>query len=154
MSPLFFHKMHGAGNDFVLIDGISAPISPQLDMAQLAQLLCIRHFGVGADGLLALEPANSDNAEARMRMWNPDGTPDMCGNGLRCVAELAHRLGHINKEIFNIETIAGLRAIERLRDGRIRAAMGVPQTAPAIVPIETENPLIDGALEIDGKNHQ
>ena len=149
MSPIFFHKMHGAGNDFVLIDGISAPISPQLDMSSVAQLLCARHFGVGADGLLSLEP--SSVADARMRMWNPDGTPDMCGNGLRCVAELAHRLGHVQKEIFSIETIAGVRQIERLNDGRIRAAMGVPQLAPAIVPIETPTPLLDGNLEVDGE---
>ena len=84
MSSLSFHKMHGAGNDFVVLDGFGAPFSPQLDIAGLAQLLCPRHFGVGADGLLALEP--SEGADARMRMWNPDGTPDMCGNGLRCVA--------------------------------------------------------------------
>ena len=143
--------MHGAGNDFVLIDGISAPISPQLDMSQLAQLLCARHFGVGADGLLALEPSNVTNADARMRMWNPDGTPDMCGNGLRCVAELAHRLGHVQKENFSVETIAGVRQIERLNDGRIRAAMGVPQWAPEIVPIERNRALLDGELEIEGQ---
>lgn len=141
--------MHGAGNDFVLLDGLSAPISPQLDMSQLAQLLCARHTGVGADGLLSLEP--SEAADARMRMWNPDGTSDMCGNGLRCVAELAHRLGHIKKENFSIETIAGVRQIQILNDGRIRAAMGIPQWAPAIVPINTAEPLIDGTLEIDGE---
>ena len=141
--------MHGAGNDFVLLDGFRAPISPSLDMVRVAQLLCIRHFGVGADGLLSLEPSNS--ADARMRMWNPDGTPDMCGNGLRCVAALAHHLKYISQNNFNVETIAGIRAIERLTDGRIRAAMGAPQFAPAIVPLATQAPLIDGALEIDGQ---
>lgn len=143
--------MHGAGNDFVLLDGLSAPISPQLDMSQLAQLLCRRHFGVGADGLLTLEAATSDAADARMRMWNPDGTTDMCGNGLRCVAEIAHRLGRVKKENFAIETIAGVREIQRLRDGRIRAAMGIPQWTPTDVPIATATPLIDATLEIDGE---
>ncbi len=141
--------MHGAGNDFVLLDGLNAPISPQLDTTRLAQLLCIRHLGVGADGLLSLEP--SEIADARMRMWNPDGTPDMCGNGLRCVAELAHRLGHIQKEAFTIETIAGLREIWRLDDGRIRTTMGIPQFAPAIVPLATATQLVDGTLEIGGQ---
>ena len=148
MSPLFFHKMHGAGNDFVLIDGIAAPISPHLDMENLAQLLCARHFAVGADGLLSLEP--SDIADARMKMWNPDGTPDMCGNGLRCVAALAHRNGHVSRDDFSIETIAGIRQVQRLPDGRIRASMGIPQFAPTIVPIATEKPLVDGALEVSG----
>ena len=146
MSPLSFHKMHGAGNDFVLLDGLRSPIAPQLDMARVAQLLCPRHFGVGADGLLSLEASNS--ADARMRMWNPDGTPDMCGNGLRCVAHLAHQLGHIEKDEFSVETIAGIRAIARLNDGRIRAAMGAPQWAPAIVPLATQQPLIDGIIQV------
>lgn len=141
--------MHGAGNDFVLVDGLDAPISPQLDMAQVAQLLCPRRFGVGADGLLSLEP--SEIADARMRMWNPDGTTDMCGNGLRCVAWLAHRFGHIKKEKFSIETIAGVRTIQILPDGRIRTTMGVPQTAPALVPIETAASLVDGTLEVGGQ---
>ena len=141
--------MHGAGNDFVLIDSLRAPISPDLDMSYVAQLLCVRHFGIGADGLLSLEP--SAVADARMRMWNPDGTPDMCGNGLRCVAELAHRLEYVQKENFRIETIAGIREIQRLNDGRIRAAMGVPQLAPAIVPIDAATPLLDGAIEVDGE---
>ena len=141
--------MHGAGNDFVLLDALRAPISPQLDMRELAQLLCARHFGVGADGLLTLEASNL--ADARMRMWNPDGTTDMCGNGLRCVAELAHRLGHIKKENFAIETIAGVREIQILSDGRIRAAMGIPQWAPAIVPIDAATPLVNGTLKIDGE---
>ena len=138
--------MHGAGNDFVLLNALAAPIAPTLDMARVAQLLCPRNFGVGADGLLSLE--RSDIADARMRMWNPDGTPDMCGNGLRCVAALAHRLGHIEKDEFSIETIAGIRAISRLSDGRIRTAMGAPQFAPAIVPIATPEPLIDGTIEV------
>ena len=146
MLSLSFHKMHGAGNDFVVLDGLSAPISPDLDIAALAQLLCARHFGVGADGLLSLEP--SDVADARMRMWNPDGTPDMCGNGLRCVAELAHKLGYVRKYNFSIETIAGIRQIQKLSDGRIRTAMGAPQWAPAIVPLDAATPLVNGTLEV------
>ena len=149
MPPLFFHKMHGAGNDFVVLDGLRAPISPQLDITALAQLLCVRHFGVGADGLLSLE--TSDIADVRMRMWNPDGTPDMCGNGLRCVAHLAHQLGYVENENFAIETIAGVRQIHKLNDGRIRTAMGTPQFAPAIVPLTAATPLLNGTLEVNGQ---
>ena len=146
MPSLSFHKMHGAGNDFVVLDALRAPISPQLDIPELAQLLCARHFGVGADGLLCLEA--SDVADARMRMWNPDGTSDMCGNGLRCVAALAHQLGYIPKDSFSIETIAGIRHIQKLNDGRIRTSMGAPQWAPAIVPIDAATPLVNGAIEV------
>lgn len=142
--------MHGAGNDFVLLDGLTTPLSPQLDTARAAQLLCARHFGVGADGLLSLEPSNV--ADLQMRMWNPDGTPDMCGNGLRCVAALAHRLNHVGKTEFCVETIAGIRAIELLPDGRIRAAMGRPQLSPDIVPLRAGSErLRDAALEIAGQ---
>ena len=141
--------MHGAGNDFVVLDGLGTPFSPQLDIAGLAQLLCRRHFGVGADGLLSLEA--SESADARMRMWNPDGTPDMCGNGLRCVAQLAHQRGYVHQENFSIETIAGIRQIHILNDGRIRTAMGVPQWTPAIVPIAATAPLINGTLEVGGQ---
>ena len=147
---LFFHKMHGAGNDFVLLDALRAPISPHLDTARAAQLLCARHFGVGADGLLALE--TSEAADLKMRMWNPDGTPDMCGNGLRCVAALAHRLKHVQKTEFRVETIAGIRAVELCSDGRIKTAMGAPQLAPAVVPLRAGSPVLqDGALEIAGR---
>ena len=144
---LFFHKMHGAGNDFVLLDGLGAPISSLLDMAELAQLLCARHIGIGADGLLTLEPSQS--ADLKMRMWNPDGTPDMCGNGLRCVAALAHRLNHVQTENFSVETIAGIRAIALRPDGQIRAAMGHPQWNPAAVPLRAGTPVLrDATLEI------
>ena len=149
MLPLSFHKMHGAGNDFVLLDALRSPISPQLDTTELAQLLCARHFGVGADGLLSLE--TSDVADALMRMWNPDGTPDMCGNGLRCVAQLAHQLGYVQKNNFSIETIAGIRQIQKLGDGRIRTSMGIPQWTPTIVPIAATAPLMDGTLEVYGE---
>ena len=141
--------MHGAGNDFVLLDGFNRAISPELDMARVAQLLCARRFGVGADGLLALEP--SPYADARMRMWNPDGTSDMCGNGLRCVAALAHHLGYITRPEFAIETVAGVRAIWRLADGRIRTAMGRPQWAPAAVPLAATTALREGAIQVAGQ---
>ena len=74
-----FTKMHGTGNDFVLVDG--RKFSDQ-DWSQVAEQVCDRHFGIGADGLIMLQP--SDVADLRMRMWNPDGSEaEMCGNGIR-----------------------------------------------------------------------
>src|SRR5438045_8329380 len=82
-----FTKMQGVGNDFVLIDGRECS---GVDWSGLAVEICDRRFGVGADGLLVID--NSSIADATMRMYNPDGSPDFCGNGIRCVARyLAER---------------------------------------------------------------
>jgi len=117
-----FLKMHGAGNDFVVLDAFANPLPSQTNFADLAIQMCARHFGVGGDGLLLLEP--SDCADARMRMWNPDGTEDMCGNGLRCVAWLFHQRGYTSKSTFTVETLAGLRQAAMLKDHTMQVEMG------------------------------
>ncbi|MGI8766349.1 MAG: diaminopimelate epimerase, partial [Gemmatimonadaceae bacterium] len=100
-----------------------------------------------ADGLLSLEP--SDAADLKMQMWNPDGTPNRCGNVLRCVAALAHRLKHVQQTNFRVETIAGIREFELRPDGQIRTAMGQPQLAPALVPLRAGcSELREGTLQI------
>ena len=119
---LHFIKMHGAGNDFVVLDAFAHPLPPQTNFTMLAQQLCAHHFGVGSDGLLLLEP--SAIADARMRMWNPDGTEDMCGNGLRCVAWLFHQRNYAAKSTFTIETLAGLRRATMREDQIMQAEMG------------------------------
>ena len=82
---MFFSKMHACGNDYVLVD---SSFCGNLDWSRLAQEICKRRFSVGADGLLVVSPAASDEAHARMRVFNPDGSEsDMCGNGVRCVAK-------------------------------------------------------------------
>jgi diaminopimelate epimerase len=127
-----FVKMHGAGNDFVVLDALSTPLPDAFDFARAAQVLCARHFGIGGDGLLLLEASHS--ADVRMRMWNPDGTEDMCGNGLRCIARLAWRRGHIASRPFVVETLAGLRRCEVLANEQIRIEMGEPLFAPEEIP--------------------
>src|SRR5262245_20565881 len=97
-----FSKYHGAGNSFVLLDARSPDESL---WPALARQLCAHHTGVGADGLLVVLP--SGTADVRMRMFNPDGTEDMCGNGLRCVALHAVERG-LAEEEFTVETLAGL----------------------------------------------
>jgi diaminopimelate epimerase len=114
--------MHGAGNDFVVLDSFADPLPSQIDFSLLASKLCTRHFGIGSDGLLLLEP--SDNADAKMRMWNPDGTEDMCGNGLRCVAWLFHQRGYTDKSTFIVETLAGLRQAAMREDETMQVEMG------------------------------
>jgi diaminopimelate epimerase len=117
-----FSKMQGAGNDFVVLDTFANPLPPQFNFASLAQQLCARHFGIGSDGLLLLEPSKS--ADARMRMWNPDGTEDMCGNGLRCAAWLFHHRGYTSKSTFTVETLAGLRQAATRDNQTMEVAMG------------------------------
>ncbi|MEO6908224.1 MAG: diaminopimelate epimerase [Abditibacteriaceae bacterium] len=117
-----FIKMHGAGNDFVVLDAFANTLPPQIDFSSLAQRLCARHFGIGSDGLLLLEPSNT--ADARLRMWNPDGTEDMCGNGLRCVAWLFYQRGYTAKSTFTVETLAGLRHATMLKDQIMQVEMG------------------------------
>ena len=146
-----FTKMHGLGNDFVVLDNLRSTLPDDTDFSALATRMCDRHFGVGGDGLLLLD-APDDNAKTggtnvqraniRMRMWNPDGSEDMCGNGLRCVARLAHLRGYVGDQ-FVTQTLAGLRQCEIIDSENIRVAMGKPRLIPQqisfagdVVPIE------------------
>lgn len=134
-SSIQFTKMQGVGNDFVLVQ---APGGDIIDWPLIAIKLCDRHFGVGADGLLVLSP--SELADVRMRMFNPDGSEDMCGNGLRCIARYAveHGLAKVN---LKAETLAGLRnASVKVVEGKvlIRVEMGQPLFSPKDIPMSLE----------------
>lgn len=118
-----FTKMNGAGNDFVVLDNRDGrfPLNP----SQIERL-CDRHRGVGADGLLLVEPPR-DSGDVRMRYYNSDGgEAEMCGNGARCFARFTHELLG-DPAPLRIETLAGLIAAERLEDGRIRLQMSDPR---------------------------
>ncbi len=130
-----FTKMQGVGNDFVVVDGRS---DGDMDWSVIATELCDRRTGVGADGLLVLD--DTHNADFMMRMYNPDGTPDVCGNGLRCIARYAveHRI--VASDRLRIATLAGVRAAEILRgsDGTVAAVtvnMGLPRFDPPSIPM-------------------
>lgn len=106
MDSLPFVKMSGAGNDFVVIDNRS--LGHALTREQIARL-CDRHFGIGADGLLAVEPANESGADFRMRYYNADGgEAEMCGNGARCFARFVQPLRRADAERVRFLTPAGL----------------------------------------------
>lgn len=110
MTSLPFAKLEGIGNDFVLIDAWDLP---EMDWPRLTVRMCDRHFGIGSDGLLLLSaPGGSEKADIRMRMYNPDGTEDMCGNGLRCIAVYARNAGRVGNDEFTIETFDGVRRAE------------------------------------------
>jgi diaminopimelate epimerase len=139
LQELPFHKLQGAGNDFVVLDLISHPLPDDFDFVSAAISLCDRHFGVGSDGLLTLEHS-TNGASVRMRMWNPDGSEDMCGNGLRCVAALAWRQKHVTSPSFTVQTLVGKRDIEVINPNSIRAAMGDPIFDPMQIPVVLPDP--------------
>ena len=118
----------------------AAELPPQADLTRLAITLCDRHFGIGADGLLVVG-RDAPGAAFFMRMFNPDGTEDMCGNGLRCVGLWAHRAGWVTAEAsFNVATKEGPKGMRVLdvsddgRSGKLRVGMGIPKFAPADIP--------------------
>jgi len=111
---LLFEKYHGIGNDFLVVE----VASPDQISVEQAMALCDRHFGIGGDGVLVVSPATSERARATMTVLNADGsTPEMCGNGLRCVAlHLARKANETDAE-FHIDTGAGALLCEVKRDG-------------------------------------
>lgn len=119
---LTFTKMNGAGNDFVMVD--NRDLRYDLDQAAIARL-CDRHRGVGADGLIAVEPAQGD-ADFRMRYYNADGgEAEMCGNGARCFARFASRISGQTGEV-KFETMAGVISA-KLHHGMVELAMSTPK---------------------------
>lgn len=117
-----FVKMHGIGNDFVLVDGTRTDLSGY-DLHALARALCDRHLGVGADGLIVA--ARDPDGSLRMRMWNPDGSEsEMCGNGVRCFLLFARENGLVDGDRAVVATGAGKLLLERLDERRVRVDMG------------------------------
>ena len=140
MAELPFSKMQGVGNDFVVTDGRTRR---DLSWSELAIRLCDRKFGVGADGLLVLD--DSDVADFAMRMYNPDGSPDVCGNGLRCISRYAVERGVVSRDAMRIETLIDVRAaqINRGEAGdfeSVTVEMGQPRFAALDIPANLENP--------------
>ena len=146
-----FTKMHGAGNDYVYINGFEEQVN---DPAKLAIAVSDRHFGVGSDGLIMILP--SEIADIRMRMYNADGSEaEMCGNGVRCVAKYAADYGLVNRDEIKIETGAGVLPLKLHfgadgRVDRVRVNMGQPRLMPSEIPAKTENEtmIIDQPLQV------
>jgi diaminopimelate epimerase len=155
---LSFTKMHGLGNDYLVIDGLRGR-PPERLLARLARLLSDRHFGIGADGLLLVLP--SPAADFRMRVFNADGSEaEMCGNGIRLLARYLHDRKLTRKRELAVETLAGIiRPTLLLRQGRVRAVrvdMGEPRFRPDEIPMRARGcaaagPVIGRQLRALGK---
>lgn len=123
-----FTKMHGVGNDFIIMDPGEVEGT---DLATLARRVCDRHFGVGADGILV--PAPSRVADLKMVYLNSDGSPsEMCGNGLRCLARYARDHELAGGNVLTVETGAGIKKLLLYEDGSSRVDMGTPSFAPEV----------------------
>lgn len=141
---MHFTKMHGLGNDFVLVNGFRQRINA--DMADLARRICHRRFGVGADGLIFLLP--SSEADLRMRIFNPDGSEaEMCGNGIRCLARFAFEEGLVSGPAMRVETLAGIVVPELILEGGrvagVRVDMGRPRLTRREIPMLGEEDKIE-----------
>ncbi|WP_235974152.1 diaminopimelate epimerase [Luteimonas deserti] len=147
-TPLRFTKMHGAGNDFVVLDLRDGGAAPD---AALCRALADRRTGVGCDQILTVEPARAPGAVARYGIWNADGSASQqCGNGARCVAAWLVRAGAAGAEQFALDSPAGRHAVDRDGAG-FRIAMGVPDFTPARIPLAgVDRPQALYALPVEG----
>ncbi|MBM2812073.1 MAG: diaminopimelate epimerase [Chloroflexi bacterium] len=149
-----FVKMHGAGNDFVLVDLLnpqSAIQDSQPDWSELARQVCDRHFGIGSDGLLLVLPSAS--ADARMRMFNPDGSESAsCGNGIRCLGRYVRDRYGLGDPALHVETGAGPTTITVRKDGLVTVDMGRPIFNAADIPTTIiGDDALDVTLSLDGE---
>jgi diaminopimelate epimerase len=145
---LAFTKMQGAGNDFVVLDGVSQRLA--LTPAQLKRL-ADRHFGVGCDQILLVEPARAAGTDFRYRIFNADGGEvEQCGNGARCFVRFVRERGLTAKSEIRVETAAGVIAPRLEADGEVTVNMGAPVFEAKRIPFASDSDALVQPLEVDG----
>ncbi|WP_298600370.1 diaminopimelate epimerase [Zoogloea sp.] len=148
MTKLAFSKMHGLGNDFVMIDAVRQDIRLSADQVRW---LADRHFGVGCDQLLVVEPAQTPGVDFRYRIFNADGGEvEQCGNGARCFARFVFEQGLSDKREIRVETKKGIITPRLEDDGNVTVDMGVPVLAPAEVPFISDSDAWVQPLDVAG----
>jgi len=146
---LEFSKMHGLGNDFVVIDAISQPVD--LSTAQV-RALADRHTGIGCDQLLLVEHARGSAADFRYRIFNADGGEvGQCGNGARCFMQFVREQGLTDKTQLRVETASGPLQLIQQPNGQITVDMGVPRLEPAEIPFLAQQQDSRYLLDVDGQ---
>ena len=149
-----FTKMQGLGNDYVYVNCFKEKIE---DPSALAVRISDRHFGVGSDGLILINP--SKVADCEMEMYNADGSRgEMCGNGIRCVGKYMYDYGLTDKEAISVETLAGIKYlqffIENGKVAKVKVDMGSPILTPAEIPVVAEGErAVDEPIVVDGTEY-
>ena len=150
-----FTKMQGIGNDNVYVNCLQETIE---NPSELAKKISDRHYGVGSDGLIMINP--SDKADFEMEMYNADGSRgEMCGNGIRCVAKYVYDYGLTDKTSISVETLAGIKYLDlTVEDGKVvlvKVDMGKPMLRPEEVPVVSEKEeVIDEPITVDGQEYR
>ncbi len=140
MTIINFTKMQGLGNDFVVLDYEEYKKTNKTPQ-ELALKLCDRHFGIGADGLIIVNPDTKDT-DIGWIFYNSDGSiAQMCGNGIRCFAKYVFEKGYVNKKEFSVETKAGTIIPKILDNGLVRVNMSQPILEPEKIPVKVNNNL-------------
>ena len=149
-----FTKMHGLGNDYVYVNCFEEKID---NPPAVARFVSDRHFGIGSDGLIMINP--SKTADFEMEMYNADGSRgEMCGNGIRCVAKYVYDYGLTDKTQISVETLGGIKYLYlTVEDGKVslvKVDMGKPELEADLIPIISEREqVIDEPIEVDGKEY-
>lgn len=143
MNKINFIKMHGAGNDFIMVDSTDEEF---LSLNQLAESLCDRHFGIGGDGLILILNPEDNRNDYKMRMFNSNGSEaEMCGNGIRCFAHYLKKYKNSSKNIFRVETLSGIIKPEiieyKKKTSLVKVNMGKPHFKPDEIPIKINEKL-------------
>jgi diaminopimelate epimerase len=147
---LKFTKMHGAGNDFVVVDGTRNAL--RLDPTVIGKL-ADRHFGIGFDQMLVVEPPRTPGTDFYYRIFNADGGEvSQCGNGARCFVRYVRDKGLSTKDTIRVETRSGIIEPRMEKDGRVSVTMGVPVLEPSLIPFIAERQAPTYPLDVDGRN--
>lgn len=150
-----FTKMQGLGNDYVYVNCFREKIA---DPSRLAVKISDRHFGVGSDGLILINP--SDKADFEMEMYNADGSRgEMCGNGIRCVAKYVYDYGLTDQTSISVETLGGIKYLDlTVKDGKavlVKVDMGKPELSPEKIPVVSAGEeVVDEPIDVDGQNYR
>ncbi|MDB5810298.1 MAG: Diaminopimelate epimerase [Betaproteobacteria bacterium] len=145
---LKFTKMHGLGNDFVVLNATRTPIA--LNRDQLRRI-ADRHFGIGCDQILQVEAARDDATDFYYRIFNADGGEvEQCGNGARCFVRFVREHGLTEKSEIRVGTLSGVIVPRLEADGRVTVDIGVPEFEPARIPFQAERRALTYQLEVDG----